>query len=125
MSAKNTLTRVLLVLYAVGSVAIVIPLLLDLPGAGDLAGTTSGKVLAAAILALAAGASLAVRDPWQHRAVIMVLMLFMGLAAVAILWRLLFHHEAYAVDPAWILLPLAVAGPVLFAVLYPKPPENT
>jgi hypothetical protein len=47
----------------------------------------------------------------------------MGLAALAILWRLLFHHEVYAVDPAWLVLPVAVAGPVLFAVFYPRPPQ--
>lgn len=123
MPTKNSVSRILLVLYALGSVAVVIPLLLDLPGAGELAGTTSGKILAAAILALGFGAAMASRDPWANRAVIPVLVVFMALAALAILWRLLVHDEAYSVDPAWMVLPVAVAGPVLLAIFYPRPPE--
>jgi hypothetical protein len=123
MTPRDTITRILLVLYAVGSIAIAIPLLFDLRGAGELAGSTSGKILAAAILALALGAALSARDPRQNRTVILVLIVFMALAAVAILWRLLFHHEGYAVDPAWMVLPVAVAGAVLLAVYYPRPPD--
>jgi hypothetical protein len=121
---KNNVSRILLALYALGSIAVVIPLLLDLPGAGELAGTTSGKILAAAILALGFGAALAARDPWANRAIIPVLIVFMALAALAILWRLLFHNESYAVDPAWMVLPVAIAGPILLAAFYPRPPED-
>jgi hypothetical protein len=121
--ARNTVTRVLLVLYALGSLAVVIPLLLDLPGAGELAGTTSGKILAAAIFSLGLGAALAARDPWRNRLVVQMLIAFTALAALAILWRLLFHDEAYDVDPAWMVLPVACAAPVLLAVLYPRGPE--
>ena len=116
--------RVVLVLYAVGSVAVAVPLVLDLTGAGELAGTTSGKILAAAIIALAIGAALAVRDPWRDRAVIKVLIAFTVLAALAILSRLLFHNEPYKVDPAWLVLPFAIAAPVLLAVFYPKGPDG-
>lgn len=123
MSTKNSVARILLALYALGSLAVVIPLVFDLSNTGELAGTTSGKILAAAILALGIGAALAARDPWGNRSVIIVLMVFMGLAALAILWRLLFHRESYAVDPAWMVLPVAIAGPVLLAVFYPKPPS--
>jgi hypothetical protein len=120
---KNTAARILLILYALGSLFVIMPLLLDRPGAGELAGTTSGKILAAAIFSMAVGAVIAARDPWGGRVVILMLIVFMGLAALAILWRLLFHHESYAVDPAWLVLPLAIAGPVLFVVFYPTPPR--
>jgi hypothetical protein len=123
LPARNTVTRVLLVLYALGSFAVVLPLLLDLPGTGELAGTTSGKILAAAIFSLGLGAALASRDPWRNRIVVQMLIAFTALAAPAILWRLLFHDEAYGVDPAWMVLPVACAAPVLLAVFYPRSPE--
>jgi hypothetical protein len=116
--------RVVLLLYAAGSVAVAVPLVLDLTGAGELSGTTSGKILAAAILALAYGAFAAARDPWRDRTVIKVLIAFTALAVLAILSRLLFHHEPYAWDPAWLVLPFAIAAPVLLAVFYPRPPED-
>ena len=124
MPRRNTVTRILLVVYALGSLAIVVPLLFDFPRAGELAGTTSGKVLAAAIVALALGAAMAARDPWRHRLMIQVLIAFTALAALAILWRLLFHHEPYSVDPAWMVLPFAAALPVLLAVFYPRAPRE-
>jgi hypothetical protein len=120
---RNTILRILLVLYAIGSAAVIIPLLLDLSNTGELAGTTSGKVLAAAIASFGYGAAMASRDPWRNRLMIQSLIAFTALAAVAILWRLLFHHEVYAVDPVWMVLPIAVAAPVLLAVFYPRPPE--
>lgn len=123
MPARNTVTRVLLVLYALGSFAVVVPLLLDLSGAGELAGTTSGKILAAAVFSLGLGAALAARDPWRNRIVVQMLMAFTTLAALAILWRLLFHEEVYDVDPAWMVLPVACVAPVLLAVFYPRSPD--
>lgn len=114
--------RVLLALYALGSLAVVVPLLVDAPGTGELAGTTSGKILAAAIFSLGFGAAMAARDPWRHRIMIQVLIAFSALAALAILTRLLFHHEAYAIDPAWLVLPVAVVAPILFVVFYPREP---
>jgi hypothetical protein len=61
MADRNIMARVLLVIYVLGTVAVALPLVLNL--AGDLSNTTSGKVLAAALIALGAGAALAVRDP--------------------------------------------------------------
>jgi hypothetical protein len=122
LPARNTVTRILLGLYALGSFAVVVPLLLDLPGAGDLAGTTSGKILAAAVFSLGLGAALAARDPWRNRLVIQIIMAFTALAALAILWRLMFDDKAYDVDPAWMVFPIACAAPVLFAVFYPRGP---
>lgn len=118
------MARVLLALYAAASLAVVVPMLLNVRGTGELAGTTSGKILAAALLALAWGAVLAARDPWRNRVVIQVLIAFTALAALAITVRLLFHDEPYDVDPAWIVLPFAAAAPILFAAFYPRPPQD-
>ena len=114
------MARVLLVVYVVGTVAVALPLILNL--AGDLSNSTSGKVLAAALIALGAGAALAIRDPWADRRVIQVLIVFTGLATLAILYRLAFEH--HSPDLAWFVLPFSVAAPVLFAVFYPRPPED-
>ena len=124
MPDRTTTIRILLGLYAVGSAAIALALLFAFPGTGELSGTTSGKVLAAALIALGFGAVLAMRDPWRDRIVIQILIVFLVLASLAIVVRLLFHHEPYAVDPAWMVLPFAVAAPVLLAAFYPKRPAE-
>ena len=124
VSHRNTVARVLLVLYAIGSAAIGLALLLAFPGTGELSGTTSGKVLAAALFALGFGAVMAMRDPWRNRLVIQILIAFTTMASLAIIVRLLFHDEPYAVDPAWVVLPFGVAIPVLLAVFYPRAPGD-
>jgi peptidoglycan/LPS O-acetylase OafA/YrhL len=122
MPGRETMTRLLLVLYAIGSVAVAIPILLAIGHAGELANTTSGRVLAAALSAMALGAALAARDPWQHRLVILVLIVFTALSTVAIALRLAFGD--YERDPAWLVLPLAVGAPVLLTVFYPRRPHG-
>ena len=116
MSSNNTIVRVLLAVYVAGSVAVAVPLVLNL--AGDLSNSTSGKVLAAAVIALGLGAALAIRDPWANRIMILVLIVFTSLATVAILYRLLFEpqHEPY---PARFLLPLSLAAPAAVRGLLP------
>ncbi len=122
MPHRNRITQLLLILYAAGSVAVAIPLLFAFTNSGDLADTTSGKVLAAALLAMAFGALLAARDPWGNRVLIAVLIAFTAMSALAILYRLGF--EDHANDPAWLVLPFAIAAPVLFALFYPRPPAG-
>jgi len=118
---RNRVARMLLVVYAIGSVAIPIPLLLSFGNAGDLADTTSGKILAAALLAIGFGALAASRDPWRHRLMIQVVMAFTTLSSLAIAYRLAL--EDHPVFPTLILLPFAVAAPVLFALFYPRRPS--
>ena len=55
---------------------------------------------------------------------IQVLIAFTALAAIAILSRLLFHNEHYRIDPAWVVLPFAIAAPVLLGVFYPRAPRD-
>ncbi len=119
MLHRNRIAQALLVLYAVGSVAVAIPLLFAFARAGELANTTSGKILAAALLAMALGALAAARDPWQNRVMILVIIAFTSMSVLAIAYRLAF--EDHTADPAWMVLPLAVAAPVLFTVFYPRP----
>jgi len=111
--------RLLLVLYFLGSVAIAVPLLVYTRHAGNISGTTSGKVLAAALIAMGVGALGAARDPWRQRLVIQVLIVFTALATCAIVYRLVAEHHRH--DPAWILLPVAIATPALLACFYPRP----
>ena len=122
MPDRNRVARILLLLYAVGSVAIAIPLLFAFGHAGDLADTTSGKILAAAFVAMSFGALAARRDPWQNRLIIKVVMIFTALSSLAIIYRLAF--EDHSVFPTLILLLFAVAAPVLFGVFYPRPPGD-
>ena len=120
MTDRNAILRMLLVIYVIGSVLTALPLVLDL--AGDLSGTTSGKVLAAAIISLGLGAALAIRDPWRDRVVIQMLIAFTSLSTLAILYRLAFEHHTR--DLAWFVLPFAAAAPILFGVFYPRAPDG-
>jgi hypothetical protein len=122
MPRRNRITQFLLVLYAAGSVVVAIPLLFAFGNAGDLADTTSGKVLAAALLAMALGALLAARDPWANRVLIPVLIAFTAMSALAIVYRLAF--EEHVNDPAWMVLPFAVAAPALLTLFYPRAPAG-
>jgi hypothetical protein len=108
----------LLVIYAAGTVLVAIPFALALSNVGSLAETTSGRILAGALLALGFGALMASRDPRRHRVVIQMLIVFASLAALAIALRLAFgDHPRY---PAGLLLPAAVAVPVLLVWFYPR-----
>lgn len=110
--------RILLVVYCVGSVVVTV-LLLVAPGlTGGFGLTTSGEVLAAAVLALGLGALSAARDPWRGRPVIQVLIAFTALAALPMIYRLAAEH--YPHDRAWVLLPIDLAIPLLLALFYPR-----
>ena len=122
MPIRNRIAQILLVIYAVGSVAVAIPLFFGFARAGELAGTTSGKILAAALVSMALGALLSARDPWQNRVFFVVLIVFTSLSTLAIVYRLAF--ENHLKDPAWMVLPFGVAAPVLFVLFYPRPPTR-
>jgi len=78
---------------------------------------TSGKVLAGALLALGIGAFAAMVDPFRHRLMITVAILFASFAAAAIAYRL--HWEHHQNDPSRLLLPFVLAYPVLALIFYP------
>ena len=110
--------RILLLVYFVASLAVAFPMALGLRGMGELTGTTSGKILAAAMVALGVGALVAAMDPRRHRGVILVLIVFTSLATIAILSRLIGDEHRH--DPAAVLLPFVAACPVLLAIFFPR-----
>ena len=124
MHREARLTRVVLACYFAGSVIIAAALAFGVGRAGNLAGTTSGRVLAAAVLSLGIGALLAARDPFRDRAVIRVLIVFTSLSALAIAYRLFAERSTHPHDPAWLVLPFAVAAPLLLALSYPRAPQS-
>ena len=121
---RNTITRILLILYALGMLAVTYTQLFGGPGAGDMFWTTSGKILAAATFALGFGAAMASRDPWQNRLVIQILIVFMAGTTLAVVYRMLTHGEVPPGEGTWIVIAAAAAAPVLFAVFYPRPPRE-
>lgn len=121
---RNTVARILLVLYALGMLSVTLTQLLGGPGAGDMFWTTSGKILAAATFAMGFGSAMASRDPWQNRLVVQILIVFMVGAAFAIAYRMLTHGEVPPGESTWIVLAAAASAPVLFAVFYPRPPRE-
>ena len=110
--------QALLAFYVFGSVVVALALVLG--HAGDLAATTSGKVLAAAILAIGFGALSAARDPWHGRVAIQVVIVFNLLATLAIVYRLAAESAQHPHDKAWFLLPFALGMPLLLALFYPR-----
>lgn len=127
MIVRERLLRIVLMAYAFGSPVIAAAVAFGLGDAGNLADTTSGKILASALLALGYAAFVASRDPWRHRLVVQVLIVFTALATLSIVYRLAFgpaYHHLYARDPAWYVLPFAAVPPVLFLLLYPRRPAD-
>jgi len=114
---RTNILRVLLVAYFLASVAVAVPVAMGIGRAGELAGTTSGKILAAAIVALGLGALLAATDPRRHRVVILMLIAFTALSALAILSRVI--GDEHSEDPAAVLLPFVAACPVVLGILFP------
>ena len=118
MPDRSKAIRVLLVVYFAVSIAIAVPLVFYVSNAGNLSGTTSGKVLVAALVAMGIGALGAAREPWRQRLMVQVLIVFTALAACAVVYRLAAEHHRH--DPAWFVLPFAIAAPALLACFYPR-----
>jgi len=103
--------------YAVAGVLVAVPLIFSLGPAATVENQTSVRVLGAALLALSLGALATARDPVRNKALLVVEMLFTGLAALALVWRLAVDHKAH--DRAWLLLPPMLVCLVLLLLLFP------
>lgn len=114
---RLVILRILLAIYFVASLTVAFPIALGIGHTGELAGTTSGKILASAIVALGVGALLAAIEPVRHRGIIVVIIAFTALACLAIVTRLIGNEHRH--DPAAVLLPFVAACPVLLAVFFP------
>jgi hypothetical protein len=110
--------RLVLWLYALGCVFVAIPLAFAIGMSGDLGGTTSGKVLAGALVVLAYGAARAAGHPRQHRIIVQMLVLFAAVASVAVLYRIIF--EGHGIVPSALVLAASVTATVLLIVFYPR-----
>ena len=122
--SRVKLCRWLLLVHFVVALVAAVPLLFFLGRAADWVnwGThqdwTSLKVLGAAILALGVGSLLAYRDPVRYRIMVQTEILFTFVAALGLLYRLLFKGNGTP-DFAWVVFGVLAAFCVGFSVLYP------
>ena len=123
-SGRTSVLRTLLWLYALGAVFVAVPVAFAFGSAGDLAGTTSGKALAGALLVLSYGALRASRDPWRYRVIVQMLILFAALAAVSVAYRLVFETQHPRMPTALVMV-VCVAAAALLTGFYPRPPQPT
>jgi peptidoglycan/LPS O-acetylase OafA/YrhL len=117
MNGRDRILQVLLLLHGLVATVSAIALALSIGRVGELRHTTSGKILAAALLALGFGAFTAARAPRRHRTIVQMLIVFGSLSALAVVYRLATEHHYH--DLAWLVLPLVLAAPVLLLVFYP------
>ena len=110
------MSRLLLAFFGLACLVSAVALLLSIVPRAEIH-MTSGKVLAGALVALGIGAFAAMPDPFRHRLMITVAILFASFAAAAIVYRL--HWEHHPNDPVRLLLPLVLAYPVLALLFYP------
>jgi hypothetical protein len=103
--------------YAVAGVLVGVPLIFSLGPAATVVNQTSGRVLGTALLALSFGALATARDPMRNKALLVVEMLFTGMAALALVWRLAVDENVG--DRAWWLLPPMLVCLALLLLLFP------
>ena len=106
------------VVYGAACVALAVPLIVQFGPAANVSNATSVRILGGALLALAVGAFTAALEPSQHRSMLRVEIVFTGLTALFLTYRLLSHRIAG--DRACYLLPLVTVGLALLLVLYPS-----
>ena len=109
---------VLQLAYAVACMAAAVPLILALGPVAAATNQTSVRVLGCALLALGFGAAWAARDPFRHRAVIGIEIVFTAATALALVYRLAADENVR--DRAWLMLPLLAICVVLLVISYPR-----
>jgi hypothetical protein len=128
MSARNRNARYVLIVHAIVAEVFAIPLLLF---AGRFAewldwpvfDPTITKMLGAALAALGVGSLLASRDPLRHRVIVQTEIVYTGLSAIVVLYRLL-RFSSTTPDSAWAVLAVFVVFFVLFTLTYPREDEG-
>lgn len=123
MPDRNDAVRIVLVAYALVCVAFAVPLLFFLRRGADLVhwyglDPTAGKLLGAALVALAVGSLLAATDPSRHRLVVLTQLVFTVLGVLVLAYRLLLA-AGHTHDVSWVILALLALFAVLFASFYP------
>ncbi len=106
--------------YALLCLAASVPLIFALGPVAEAANLTSVRILGGALIAFAFGAFAVARDPVRNRALFQVELVFTGVAAMSLLWRL-------AVDGSrlrtWLVLAPLSIGLALLVWLYPATRE--
>jgi len=130
MRHRNDATSIVLVLYALTCIAFAVPLLFFLGWGSSLVhwyglDPTAGKLMGAALAALAVGSLVAATDPARHRIVVLTQLVFTGLAALALGYRL-FLGPGHTHDVGWVILALLALFTLAFAAFYPvdRAPEE-
>jgi len=110
--------RAIQLLFGAACVEVAVALIFELGPAETVTNGTSVRILGAALIALAFGAFSTVKDPYRHRTVFRIEIVFTALTAVSLIYRLVTDHHTY--DPAWLLLPPVVTCLVLLLVFAPR-----
>jgi hypothetical protein len=123
MRHRNDATSIVLVVYALTCLAFAVPLLFFLGWGSSLVhwyglDPTAGKLMGAALAALAVASLLAATDPARHRLVVLTQLVFTGLGVLALGYRLLLG-PGHTHDVGWVILGLLALFALLFAVFYP------
>lgn len=117
MTRRFGALRTLLAIYFLASAAVAAIIAFKIGRGGNLADTTSGRILAGAVLTLGLGALAASFDPHRYRVAIQLVMLFLALSIPALAYRVFF--ESHTSDPAWLILPGVIIFLAVLGYLYP------
>lgn len=115
---KRKALRLVLYAFAGAGVSAAAALFLLLGPASTASNGTSVRVLGAALAALGLGAAIAARDPYRHRVLIVIEMVFMALASLALAYRIVFEDKTH--DRAWLILPPMLVCLTLLGWLFPR-----
>ena len=107
-----------LYVYAAVAVIVAVALIFLLGPASTVENGTSVRVLGAALLALSYGAVVTARDPARNRPLLVVEMVFIGLSALALAYRLVVEHHMH--DRTWLILPPMLVCLVVLLLLFPN-----
>jgi hypothetical protein len=123
MRHRNDATSIVLILYALTCLVFAVPLLFFLGWGSGLVhwyelDPTVGKLMGAALAALAVSSFLAAMDPARHRFVVLTQLVFTALAALALGYRLLLG-PGHTHDVGWVILGLLTLFTLLFVAFYP------
>ena len=124
MSAHNAACRWTLIAHFFTAMVIGIPCLFFVGEAANWIhwwwyDYTMVKILGAAVVALGIGSLLAARDPLRYRIMVQTEIVFTGLAALVLGYRLL-SQESTTPHVGWVFLVVLALFFVAFSVFYPR-----
>jgi len=121
MSRRQALVAAQLAFAAI-SVLAAIALTFSLGPVSQATNLTTARIVGAALFAMAVGAASAARDPEANRTMLRVEIVFMVLAAIDLVGKLVLDEGGQA--RTWLLLAGLIAGSIVMALLYPAARER-